>query len=129
MYLLYLGLTSLFNCYRNESKLRAEDIHKKQGNVFKQGVIVSVFNPKVAMFFLAFLPQFIDPSASNASGKLLILGLLFSVLGTMCNVFYARLGRILFSSPKAQEYSRILEGTSGIILIGLSSKIALSSHE
>jgi threonine/homoserine/homoserine lactone efflux protein len=129
MYLLYLGLTSLFNCYRNKSQLRAEEINKKQGNVFKQGVIVSVFNPKVAMFFLAFLPQFIDPSASNATGELLVLGLLFSVLGTMCNVFYASLGRILFSSPKAQEYSRILEGVSGTVLIGLSSKIALSSNK
>lgn len=129
MYLLYLGLTSLINCYRNNSKLCAENSTEKQNNVFKQGVIVSVFNPKVAMFFLAFLPQFIDPMSANATKELLILGLLFSGLATMCNLFYASLGSVLFSSPKAQKYSRILEGVSGTILIGLSAKIALSGNK
>lgn len=129
MYLLYLGSISLINCYRNDSKICVENTNKKQGNVFKQGVIVSVFNPKVAIFFLAFLPQFIDPLSVNATKELLTLGLLFSVLATVCNLFYASLGSILFSSPKAQKYSRILEGVSGTILIGLSAKIALSSNK
>jgi len=126
-YLLYLGLQSLINCYKNKSKMCVENTNDKQDNVFKQGVIVSVLNPKVAMFFLAFLPQFIDPTAINATRELLTLGLLFSVLATSCNLFYASLGSILFSSPKAQKYSRFLEGISGTILIGLSAKIALSN--
>lgn len=129
MYLLYLGLTSLINCYRNDSKICVEDTSEKQSGIFKQGVIISVFNPKVAMFFLAFLPQFIDPTASNATRELLTLGLLFSGLATICNLLYASLGSILFSSPKALKYSRILEGVSGTILIGLSAKIALSSNK
>ena len=61
LYLLYLGITSLINCYRNNAKLTINNKDEKQTGVFKQGVIVSVLNPKVAMFFLAFLPQFIDP--------------------------------------------------------------------
>lgn len=129
MYLLYLGLTSLLNCYRNKSKILLEDTNKKDTGVFKQGVIISVLNPKVAMFFLAFLPQFIDPLAINATQNLLTLGLLFSVLATSCNLLYASLGNVLFSSPKAQKYSRVLEGVSGTILVGLSAKIALSSDE
>jgi threonine/homoserine/homoserine lactone efflux protein len=95
----------------------------------KQGVIISVLNPKVAMFFLAFLPQFIDPLAIDATQDLLTLGLLFSVLATSCNLLYASLGNVLFSSPKAQKYSRVLEGISGTILVGLSAKIAFSSNE
>ncbi|EDM66976.1 Putative threonine efflux protein [Moritella sp. PE36] len=129
IYLLYLGVQSLINCYRNESKICVENTNEKQSNIFKQGVIVSVLNPKVAMFFLAFLPQFIDPTALNATSELLTLGLLFSALATGCNLFYASLGSILFSSPKAQKYSRVLEGVSGTILIGLSAKIALSSNK
>lgn len=129
MYLLYLGSISLINCYRNDSKICVENTNEKQGNVFKQGVIVSVFNPKVAIFFLAFLPQFIDPLSVNATKELLTLGLLFSVLATVCNLFYASLGSILLSSPKAQKYSRVLEGVSGTILIGLSAKIVLSSNK
>ena len=128
LYLLYLGISSLLSCYRNDSKLTAETSNEPPNNIFKQGVIISVLNPKVAMFFLAFLPQFIDPSATNATTELLTLGLLFSALATGCNLFYASLGSILFSSPKEQKYSRILEGISGTILVGLSAKIALTSH-
>lgn len=128
LYLLYLGISSLLNCYRNNSKLTAETASETPKNIFKQGVIISVLNPKVAMFFLAFLPQFIDPSATNATTELLTLGLLFSVLATCCNLFYASLGSMLFRSPKARKYSRILEGVSGTILVGLSAKIALTSN-
>lgn len=129
LYLLYLGISSLINCYKNDSKINIGNTSEKQGNVFQQGVVVSVLNPKVAMFFLAFLPQFIDPIAIDATKDLLILGLLFSVLATMCNLLYASLGSLLFNSPKAQKYARVLEGVSGAILIGLSAKIALSSNK
>lgn len=54
-----------------------------QVNIFKHGVIISILNPKVAMFFLAFLPQFIDPLSVNVAEELLILGLLFSGLATI----------------------------------------------
>ncbi len=128
LYLLYLGISSLLNCYRNNSKLTAETASETPKNIFKQGVIISVLNPKVAMFFLAFLPQFIDPAATNATTELLTLGLLFSALATCCNLFYASLGSMLFRSPKARKYSRILEGVSGTILVGLSAKIALTSN-
>jgi threonine/homoserine/homoserine lactone efflux protein len=128
MYLLYLGVTSLINCYQNKSKICVGNANEKLGGVFKQGIIVSVLNPKVAMFFLAFLPQFVDPLAVNATQELLTLGLLFSVLATTCNLFYASLGSVLFSSPKTQKYSRALEGISGTILICLSAKIALSNN-
>ncbi|GLS90106.1 lysine transporter LysE [Psychromonas marina] len=126
IYLLYLGVQSLLNCYKNQSKICIENTDSKQHNVFKQGVIVSVLNPKVAMFFLAFLPQFINPNALDATTDLLTLGLLFSALATCCNLFYASLGSFLFSSPKALKYSRVLEGVSGTILIALGAKIALS---
>lgn len=137
LYLLYLGVSALRNCYVNKSSLNEDkNLQKnndglpiKQGNVFKQGVIVSVLNPKVAMFFLAFLPQFINATSGNATQELLILGLLFSALATCCNLLYASIGSLIFCSPKAQKYSRILEGVSGSILIALSAKIALSSNK
>lgn len=129
MYLLYLGVISIFNYYKNKSKILVENKNTKDSGVFKQGVIISVLNPKVAMFFLAFLPQFIDPLAINPTQELLTLGLLFSVLATSCNLLYASLGSLLFSSPKAKNYSGVLKGVSGTILVGLSAKIALSSNE
>jgi len=126
-YLLYLGVRSLINCYQQQSAFSINtNEDQKSKHVFKQGMIVSVLNPKVAMFFLAFLPQFIDPASSNASHHLLILGLLFSALATLCNLLYASLGSVLIKGTKAQGYSRILEGVSGSVLIGLSAKIALT---
>jgi len=126
LYLLYLGISSLVNCYRNNTKLTLEHVSSDNTDVFKQGVIVSVLNPKVAMFFLAFLPQFIDPHSITATQDLLTLGLLFSGLATLCNLLYAGLGSLLFNSPKAKKYARVLEGVSGALLMTLSAKVALS---
>lgn len=91
-YLVYLGVQSLLSMWRGESKIVENKNVDNNKNVFVQGVIVSVLNPKVALFFLSFLPQFIDTSASSTSMQLLVLGLLFSVLATTCNVLYASVG-------------------------------------
>ena len=128
MYLLYLGISSIIRCYHNNASIGVKTITKQNSNVFQQGVIVSILNPKVALFFLAFLPQFIDPASSHVTTDLLTLGLLFSALATMCNLFYASLGSLLFASSKAKKYSRIIEGVSGGILVGLGAKIALSNN-
>lgn len=128
-YLLYLGIASLRNFMKGESKLTLTDQDKETANVFRQGVIVSVLNPKVAMFFLSFLPQFIDTSlASSATHQLLVLGLLFCGLATLCNASYAMLGTWIVNSAKASRFSRIIEGVSGLLLIGLAVKIAFSNN-
>jgi len=127
-YLLYLGITSLINCYKNKSNLTMTELTDTNKNVFKQGVMISVLNPKVAMFFLAFLPQFVNAGSVNASQELLILGLLFSVLATLCNIVYAYVGNAVLGSAKAARYSRAIEGSSGLLLVGLSAKIALSER-
>ncbi|HHF3076177.1 LysE family translocator [Vibrio diabolicus] len=126
-YLVYLGVQSLLSMWRGESKI-VENKNVDNKNVFVQGVIVSVLNPKVALFFLSFLPQFIDTSASSTSMQLLVLGLLFSALATTCNVLYASVGNWVFSRPHSQRYSRTLEGVSGILLISLASKVAFSDR-
>ena len=125
-YLLYLGIMSLKSMWRGESKLSINNNSGTGTNVFRQGVVVSVLNPKVALFFLSFLPQFIDVSAGSTNMQLLMLGLLFSVLATLCNIIYAVLGSWLLSNPKAGRYTRIIEGVSGFLLVGLAGKIAFS---
>ncbi|HCG8040380.1 TPA: LysE family translocator [Vibrio parahaemolyticus] len=127
-YLVYLGVQALLSMWRGESKLVVNESLGSNKNVFAQGVIVSVLNPKVALFFLSFLPQFIDASTGSASTQLLVLGLLFSALATMCNVLYAAVGSWVFSRSNSQRYSRALEGVSGVLLIGLAGKVAISDR-
>ncbi|EGR2703196.1 LysE family translocator [Vibrio parahaemolyticus] len=127
-YLVYLGVQSLLSMWRGESKLVVNESIGSNKNIFVQGVIVSVLNPKVALFFLSFLPQFIDTSTGSTSTQLLVLGLLFSGLATMCNVLYASIGSWVFSRSNSQRYSRALEGVSGVLLIGLAGKVAISDR-
>ncbi|MFU2511396.1 LysE family translocator [Pseudoalteromonas sp. ASV78] len=128
LYLIYLGVQALISMYKGNSQVVVSESEDTKGNIFMQGVVVSVLNPKVALFFLSFLPQFINTSTGSAASQLLILGLIFSVLATLCNVLYATVGSWLFNRPNADRYTRILEGVSGVLLIGLAGKIALSER-
>lgn len=125
LYLGYLGVKCLISVYKGTSQLDLTHKGTQANNIFMQGVIVSVLNPKVALFFLSFLPQFIDPHSENAALHLLIYGLIFSSLATICNLVYAIAGSWMFSSDKAKQYTQVLEGLSGLLLIGLASKIVL----
>ncbi|MGI2195534.1 LysE family translocator [Shewanella baltica] len=127
-YLVYLGIQALISMWRGNNKIVVDDNSKPNGNVFFQGIVVSVLNPKVALFFLSFLPQFIDSLAGSTSIQLLTLGLIFSLLATLCNVLYASAGSWVFSRPNSQRYSRALEGISGVLLIGLASKVMTSDR-
>ena len=127
-YLVYLGIQALISMWRGNNKIVVDDNSKPNGNVFFQGIVVSVLNPKVALFFLSFLPQFIDPLAGSTSIQLLTLGLIFSLLATLCHVLYASAGSWVFSRPNSQRYSRALEGISGVLLIGLASKVMTSDR-
>ncbi|ENM5927833.1 LysE family translocator, partial [Vibrio mimicus] len=83
-YLVYLGIQSLLSMWRGGRKIVVCESSDSNKNVFVQGIVVSVLNPKVALFFLSFLPQFIDTSVGSASMQLFMLGLVFSTLATVC---------------------------------------------
>src|SRR5919112_3699123 len=76
-YLVWLGI----------SRLRAKEPPElppmPDGRVFRQGVLVNVLNPKTALFFLAFLPQFVDPGAGPVAPQMLVLGTLLVAIGTL----------------------------------------------
>jgi len=102
-YLLYLGVKIVIQRSRLETQeLPAENL----SNIFRQGVITNVLNPKVALFFLAFLPQFVDARSGSVALQILLLGFIFNLNlgGTLVNlgVAYAggSLGELLRSSPR-----------------------------
>jgi threonine/homoserine/homoserine lactone efflux protein len=94
--------------------------------VLMQGFWTNVLNPKVALFFLAFLPQFVDPAAEQKSLALLFLGLVFNVNGTTWNLFIAwssaRVGRALVRGRTRAWFNRVV----GALFIYLGIRLALS---
>ena len=81
-YLLYLGVRTWLE--RGSVGVRGESAPVPLWTVFRQGVVTNVLNPKVALFFLAFLPQFVDPAAGPVGAQVVVLGLAFDV-SVMCD--------------------------------------------
>ena len=81
-YLIYLGIRALLERH-NELSLPAHFKQRGAAAAFRQGILTNILNPKVALFFLAFLPQFIDSATPSKTAAFLVLGLTFVVTGTL----------------------------------------------
>ena len=88
-YLVWLDLQWIFT--REEETVPPTVEPKRLSRIFSQGLIVNVLNPKTALFFLAFLPQFVDSSRGAAWAQVMVLGAVFVVLGLCTDGAYAQL--------------------------------------
>ncbi|MCX6065999.1 MAG: LysE family translocator, partial [Chloroflexi bacterium] len=126
-YLVYLGVRKLFS---RESALQETKVEPQSlKRIFSQGVTVAVLNPKTALFFLAFLPQFVDHSKGQISLQLLSLGVLFVLMAIVSDGMYALLassaGQWLKSQRKVWQAERYVVG---LIYIGLGMTAALAEN-
>jgi len=96
--------------------------------VFRQAVVTNVLNPKVALFFLAFLPQFLDPSRGNAAGQIVLLGLLFNTTGTLVNLAVAVLASRATVWLREGRAARALQRVTGSIFVALGVRLALAER-
>jgi threonine/homoserine/homoserine lactone efflux protein len=124
-YLVYLGLRRLLSRERLEAG--AERPPKALGRLFRQGIVVNVLNPKTALFFFAFLPQFVDPDAGAVGLQIALLGVLFIAIAVVSDGLYAlaagTASHWLRSSPR---FLRAERWVSGSVLVGLGAATALS---
>lgn len=86
-YLIYLGVRKLM--VREELKPLETQAAAKHSQIFLQGVVVNTLNPKTALFFFAFLPQFVDPARGPVALQILFLGSIFAALGIFSDSLYA----------------------------------------
>ena len=97
--------------------------------VFFRGFWTNALNPKVALFFLAFLPQFITPDATHKTLAFVLLGLIFNFNGLWVNLGYASLGAALARRVTALQFGlRWLECAAGVLFIGFGLKLALTEN-
>jgi threonine/homoserine/homoserine lactone efflux protein len=123
-YLIYLGIKALLD--RESFAMVGDSAPARLGRVFSQAVASNVLNPKVALFLLAYLPQFADPIAGSVAPQLLALGLTFALLTWMLfsalGYFSGSLGNWLVSRSNLAD---ILHWLTGGVLIGLGLRLAL----
>src|SRR6059058_246557 len=125
-YLIYLGIKTLRT--PDQQLFASAGGETRLARIFGQGFLVNVLNPKTALFFLAFLPQFVDPSRGTAWAQILLLGLLFASLGFLSDSTWAlvagTLGERLRRSTRFPFVQRYF---SGAVFVGLGAVAALSA--
>ncbi len=124
-YLVYLGVRLLLQspASLNPEKVESADL----GRIFSQGVVTNVLNPKGALFFLSFLPQFIQPQRGSVSLQVIILGMIFNAGGTLVNLAVAQAGGRLGDTLKRHSgVARIQKWFTGTVFIGLGVRVGLS---
>jgi len=126
-YLIGLGLYTLF--VRKEDAGDEVRRERRLRRSFGQGVVVNVLNPKTALFFIAFLPQFVEREAGSVGAQLLVLGLVFVALAVVSDSIWAlaagSAASRLRSSPRFLAARRYV---SGSVFVGLGAVTALAKR-
>jgi threonine/homoserine/homoserine lactone efflux protein len=127
-YLVYLGVRALLG--REGFAIRAGDAPSPRlRSILIQAFATNVLNPKVALFFLAFLPQFVVPHAGSAAQQLLLLGITFALLGLafLCVLAYFS-GALGYRVSTRPAYANVLRWLTGSVFIGLGLRLAFQDH-
>jgi threonine/homoserine/homoserine lactone efflux protein len=118
VYLVGLGLWTLFA--RHPEAEIAVGGERRLRRVYAQGIVVNVLNPKTALFFLAFLPQFVDPDVSHPALQIAFLGLLFAALGLVTDSLWALAAGTAGGLVRgSRHFVRVQRYVAGSVYIGL----------
>ena len=126
-YLVVVGLRRLAGLERDDEPhlSRTHDL----GRLYRQGIVVNVLNPKTALFFLAFLPQFVDPGGGATWLQILALGLLFAALGFLSDGTWALVaGTLAERLRRSRRFPLVQRYVSGSVFVGLGAAAALSGR-
>jgi threonine/homoserine/homoserine lactone efflux protein len=119
-YLIVLGLRRLL-ASESESE-RTSRRTRTLRRTYAHGVVVNVLNPKTALFFLAFLPQFVDVDAGHVWLQLTILGVTFATLGLMSDGMYALVaGTLAMRLPRQTRLPKVGRRLPGVVFLGLGA--------
>jgi threonine/homoserine/homoserine lactone efflux protein len=128
-YLIYLGLRTLLE--RREGTVHAPLPHEaRMGRIFRQGALVNITNPKTALFFFAFLPQFVDPHGAAVPEQIVVLGITFALLGLITDSLYGLVAGSAAGWMRGRTAVRSVQRwVTGCIFIGLGVATAVVGSE
>jgi threonine/homoserine/homoserine lactone efflux protein len=127
-YLLYLGIRKLLVREEGEDggEVRAEPLAR----IYWQGFAINLLNPKTALFFFAFLPQFVDPARGNVTAQTLMLGALFVGMACVTDSMYALLTSSLAERLRGnRRYQKGQRYFAGLVYLGLGITTALTGSK
>jgi threonine/homoserine/homoserine lactone efflux protein len=128
VYLVYLGVKTLLSKKAAGLAIAEKPVAASNKRIFWQGVLTNVLNPKVALFFLAFLPQFIGVRDKHGTEAIILLGVWFDAGGTVVNIGVAVLfGTIGDRMRKSPGWLKLQEKITGLVLIALGIKVAFTT--
>ncbi len=129
-YLVWLGIESLRNFRKGQVDQATPSLEVRSlGRVFADGVILNVLNPKTAIFFLSFMPQFVDPATAHPVRDVAVLGALFICLGFISDGVYAAAGGWVGGRlRRSQRLQRRKDALAGVTYLGLGAATALSGN-
>jgi len=126
-YLIFLGVKMILD-RRKQLSLPSNFRRRTTIAAFRQGVLTNILNPKVALFFLAFLPQFIDPASSAKVPAFILLGLTFVTTGTIWCLILAWFASVFSERLRANEtISQWLNRTAGALFVFLGLRLATTN--
>ena len=126
-YLIYLGVRLLIPQKTPRVATRSERISLIR--VYGQGVVTELLNPKIALFFLSFLPQFVDPSRGAVANQTMLLSFLFHLTGVPINMLVAVVGSAIAAwFARYPLFDQMRNGLAGTIFIGLGLRLAFSER-
>jgi threonine/homoserine/homoserine lactone efflux protein len=127
-YLIYLGVRKLLT--REEAAGNETIEQESLARIYWQGLVVNLLNPKTALFFFAFLPQFVDPNKGNVMGQTLLLGAIFVGMAIVTDSLYALLASSLAERLRGSRYfQKGQRYFAGLVYVGLGITTALTGSK
>ena len=129
LYLIVIGIRTLLG-RADPADTDPQRPPRRRRRDFAEGVVVNILNPKTALFFLAFLPQFVDPARGQASLQILVLGLTFMLLGLVTDSIWAlAAGSAGETLRRSRRWARVQRHVSGSVFVALGVATAFTgSH-
>jgi RhtB (resistance to homoserine/threonine) family protein len=128
-YLLYLAFTMLVSKAESPAAQAQPSTAQPLGKIYYQGFLTNVLNPKVALFFLAFVPQFISPDSQNKALAFIVLGLIFNINGMIwCHFLAWSSAKVSQKVKRSDKLTKWLNKAAGCMFGYFGIRLALSDQ-